>query len=165
MNENSSFLDLVDSWRQRARTYQKAHYDAAERLHRRNYQIGVPVMALSAIVGTSVFATISSDLAVWSRVVVGIVSIAVAVLSALQTFFRFAERAEKHREAAIRYGVINRELERLRTFPPSGQEDARSILVQVEQKLNELAQNTPAIPLVLLAAIRDQLTLRTRDGR
>src|SRR5262245_25635422 len=105
MSDDTPFIDLVDSWRLRVRTYQKAHYDAAESLRRRNYFFGVPIIALSAIVGTSVFATISEDLSLWTRIVVGCVSISVAVLSALQTFFRFAERAEHHREAAIKYGV------------------------------------------------------------
>jgi Protein of unknown function (DUF4231) len=165
MSDNTSFLDLLDKWRQRTRTYQKAHYDAAEQLHRRNYQLGVPVVVLSAIVATSVFATISQDPGIWSHIAVGIVSIAVAVLSALQTFFRFAERAEQHRAAAIRYGIINRELERLRTFAPSNQEGAQSVVMQIEQKLNDLAEHTPAIPLVLLARTRDALVFPTTDSK
>ena len=165
MSDNPAFLGLLDSWRERVRTYQKAHYDAAERLRRRNYLFGVPIIALSAIVGTSVFATISEGLSLWSRIVVGLVSISVAVLSALQTFFRFAERAEQHREAAMKYGAINRELERMRTFPPVGAEAAQGATMQIEEKLNELAQHTPAIPLALLSQTRDKLAFRPKDER
>ena len=92
------------------------------------------------------------------------ISIAVAVLSSLQTFFRYTERAEKHREAAIHYGILNRELERLRAFPPSD-EEARSTLKHIEEKLNQLAQNTPAIPLVFLKHIRKSLELKTEEGK
>jgi hypothetical protein len=165
MSENSGFIELTEAWRLRARTYQKAHYDAAEALRRRNYFFGVPIIALSAIVGTSVFATISEGLSLWSRVVVGLVSITVAVLSALQTFFRFTERAEQHREAAIKYGALNRELERMRAFAPASTEAAQSATLRIEQTLNELAEHSPAIPMALLSHTRHQLALPPRNER
>jgi hypothetical protein len=158
MSDTTPFLGLIDSWQQRARTNQKAHYIVAERLHRRNYQFGVPVIILSAIVGTSVFATLAKDVGLWSRVAVGGVSIAVTVLSALQTFFRFTERAEQHRGAAIQYGILNRELERIHALPPSEQAEAQKVLLEVEQKFNDLAQHVPAIPGAVWSQIPHELT-------
>lgn len=156
---------LIETWKKRARINQKAHYMVAERLHGRNFQLGVPVVILSTVVGTSVFATLADDVSIWGRVVVGVVSITVAVLSALQTFFRFNERAEQHRAAAIQYGVLNRELERLLALPPAEDGGIAKAVLAVEQKFNDLAMQVPAIPGALWSKVPAELTPEDKQAK
>ena len=78
-----------------------------------NIQFGGPTIALAAIVATSSFSTVGQNAERWLQVTSGLLSILAAVLAALQTFFRFAERAEAHRTASVRYGSLRREIEQL----------------------------------------------------
>lgn len=158
VNNRPEHLDLLDKWRLRARTNQKGHYMMAERLHRCNLTFGLPVIGLSALVGSFTLATLAMDLPTWATVLVGTVSVSVAATSALQTFLKFSERAEDHRAAAIQFGIINRELERLSAFPPTSAEEALQILIGVETRLNELAKTVPAIPLNKWKDIPKELT-------
>jgi len=158
MSRDDKFMQLANKWQKRARTNQKGHYMVAEKLRHKNCQFGVPVVVLSAIIGTSIFATLTKDIEVWSRVIVGLVSIAIAVLSSLQTFFRFSDRAEQHRSAGIQYGILNREMERVCTLPPEDQLKQKQLLVEIENKFNELALKVPGIPGTLWDKIPRELT-------
>lgn len=150
--------ELIEDWYRRARESQFAHYEAAQPLARANYKLGLPVVALSTIVATSVFATLESATAPGYRIGVGIVSAAVAVLSALQTFLRFDERAEKHRAAGGQYGSLRRELEQARASGPPY--DAK-IITRVRQKFDSVSDQAPEISARVWA--RTETLLSTRD--
>jgi hypothetical protein len=78
-----------------------AHYRRASQLQRSNVRLGLPVVVLSAVVGTSLFATLGEErLPMALRIIVGTVSVAAAVLAAVQTFFGFAQRGDQHVLAA-----------------------------------------------------------------
>src|SRR6266540_1560800 len=75
---------LLQDWRSRVYAAQSAYYETAEKLHRQNYWLGIPVIIVSSVVGTAVFSDWSKEgLFKW---VVGSVSIAAAILASLQTF-------------------------------------------------------------------------------
>jgi pyruvate/2-oxoacid:ferredoxin oxidoreductase alpha subunit len=88
----------------------------ADRLHRRRLLVGIPVVVLTTLVGTSAFASISKAQGDSIQgltidpdavlVLVGTISVLAAVLSSLQTFLRYATRAEGYRIAAIRYETL-----------------------------------------------------------
>ena len=80
----------------------------SEKMHRR---LGVPTVVLSTIVGTSVFASLDGNPQAWLKIAVGLLSVASAVLAALQTFMGYAEKGNEYKAAAIRYGKLRRELE------------------------------------------------------
>ena len=65
---------------------QEAHYARATRLADFNIWFGVPVVALTTLVATSVFATLQKDVRIELRIAVGIISALAAVLASLQTF-------------------------------------------------------------------------------
>jgi hypothetical protein len=137
--------ELVLAWLRRARESQMAHYEMANVLSRRSQWLGVPVILITAIVGTSVFASIAAEpIAVEAKVVVGLLSVFAAVLSSLQTFFKFSERAEKHRAFAARYGAVRREIEALFAEGVATQE--RHYVGVLREKLDRLAEEAPNVP-------------------
>ena len=75
-----------------------AHKIAAEALSKRHVWFGVPVVVLTTIVGTTAFATLNDagGTHIWIGVFTGVLSVAAAVLAALQTFFSFADNAKGH---------------------------------------------------------------------
>jgi hypothetical protein len=107
-------LELLKDWDKRAAASSEAHYALAGRLAGRNIQLGVPVVVLTTIIGTSVFATLQKEVGTGWRLAIGVVSVLAAVLASVQTFLRFAERAEQHRAAAENWAAIRREIARRR---------------------------------------------------
>jgi hypothetical protein len=83
----------------------------ADRLTRSNLRLGIPVVILSTVIGTSVFATLEQQVSLPVRVAVGILSVATAAIASLQTFLRLGERSEKDRVAAALYSALRRDIE------------------------------------------------------
>jgi hypothetical protein len=108
----SAAKSLLEGWCHRIVRVQLAHFDAAMRFGKRNVQLGLPAIIFSTFVGTSVFASLNNEhIHVWLKIAIGLISVVAAVLTALQTFLGFSERAEKHRKTAVRYGAVGRQIE------------------------------------------------------
>jgi len=153
--------ELILAWLRRARESQLGHYDMATMLERRSYWLGVPVIVISGIVGTSVFASIAADVvSVEAKLLVGAASVVAAILSSLQTFFKFAERAEKHKTFGARYGAIRRELEAMHAGGTAAHEP--NYIGVLRDKLDRLGQEAPAVSMAVHAqvmkAMRDEAT-------
>lgn len=102
-------------------------------------------MVITAIVGTSAFASVMAELVpVWAKVAVGGASVLAAVLASLQTFFKFSERAERHKTFAAKFGAVRRELETLHASGRAAEEP--SSIDSLREKLDRLAEEAPAVP-------------------
>lgn len=134
---------LLANWYQRMRVTKQGHYEAARRLESLHYKLGVPIMVLSTIAGTSVFAALGKSPDPLMQVAVGLVSISAGVLAALQTFLGASARAEKHRAAAARYGAIGRDVEVLQALSPSVRGDPQEVLDRLRTQLDDLALESP----------------------
>lgn len=64
-----------------------------------------------------------------------------AVLSALQSFFSFTDKAERHRTAGARYNAVGRELEQL-----LAKDSDWSALTEIRARIDALAEESPHIP-------------------
>ena len=138
MNEN---LDLLNDWHRRSRESQHAHFESAKYLSRYNYYLGVPVVFLTSITGTSIFATLESEPEILFKVLVGVISVFSAILAGLQTFLRYSERSEKHKIAGAKYGALRREIEFLRTTKSVKEQALKSMM----SRLNQLSTESPEI--------------------
>ena len=101
-------------------------------------------MILTTIVGSSIFATMSSTAAInpaWS-VATGVASIVAASMGAAQTFLRFSQRAEKHRSAGCSYSALKRELEQTLVFIP---DDLNTFLNHTRARWDQLNSECPTI--------------------
>jgi hypothetical protein len=140
--------DLVREWGKRAAAAQHAHYFLATNLRRRNLALGIPVVILSAIVGTSLFASLAASTETFPlrmRLAVGCVSLLAAVMAAIQTFLRFAERSERHAQAADWYSAIRREVDELLALPPEKRGESRRTLDGLRKEFNKAGQTYPEI--------------------
>lgn len=138
--------EILNDWYNRVVTTQKAHYLSADYFGRKKFLLGVPAVLLSTIVGTTVFATLQKrDDSLWLQITVGLASVLAAVLTSLQTFLGYSERAEKHRIAGAKYGALGRHLEWVRaseSYTDQVAEDIRS-------RLDELAIESPNNPIFI----------------
>jgi hypothetical protein len=139
---------LAREWGNRAAAAQHAHYYLATNLRRRNLALGIPVVILSAIVGTSLFASLAAStesFPLGMRLAVGTVSLIAAVLAAIQTFLRFAERSERHAQAADWYSAIRREIDELLALPTDKRGESKRTLDGLRKEFNKAGQTYPAI--------------------
>lgn len=143
-------IQLLKDWRARAGTSSEAHYALATSLVRSNIRFGVPVVALTTLVGTTVFATLQKpDVNLGLRIAVGMISVLAAVLASLQTFLRFGERAEKHRVAAERWASTRREIDALLALTTrpnlASLGDPKPSLDKIRGKMDETSQQSPEL--------------------
>jgi hypothetical protein len=137
---------LLESWHRRVAAAEAGHRMMADRLWRRHLALGIPVVVLTTVVGTSVFASIEgSNAKDWVLAIVGGVSLIAAVLSSLQTFLRYATRAEGHRVASIRYETLRRDLAKVLALSRGVRGDAERVLDSVRQRMDRYAKESPAI--------------------
>jgi hypothetical protein len=139
-------VELLDDWDKRAAASSEAHYALAGRLAGRNIRLGVPVVALTTIIGTSVFATLQEDVTVVGRLAVGVVSVLAAVLASVQTFLRFAERSEQHRAAAEAWAAIRREIRQKRALHPeyeAARGDPNMYLDGLRKRIDHVSRQSP----------------------
>lgn len=102
----------------------------------------MPTVALSAVVGTAVFATLQQQSSFWLQFGVGAMSVIAAILTALQSTLRYQELAEKHRGAGAKYNAIGREIELLRAYPELCAEKIEDLRIRIDA----LAFESPHIP-------------------
>jgi hypothetical protein len=140
---------LYESWLRRVAAAESGHRRMSSQMWRRYLALGLPVVVLTTIVGTSVFASLASDeggaAPTWVRVTVGTVSLLAAVLSSLQTFLRYSVRAEGHRIAAMRYEALRRDMTKTLALPPDARGDPVREVDGVRQRLDRYAKESPTI--------------------
>lgn len=134
---------LLKDWLRRTREAQGVHYETAKQLSKRNLWFGIPVVVLSSLVGTSVFASLAKNPGVAITILVGLLSVTVVVFSSLQTFLNFSERAEKHRSVGAKYGSIRRELEEIIATKILEGDECKTTLEGLRRRIDALAAEAP----------------------
>jgi hypothetical protein len=137
---------LFEAWLRRVAAAEAGHREDSARLRRGSLLLGVPVVVLTTVVGTSVFASLQNGhVPSGLRIFIGSISILAAVLSSLQTFLRFGMRAEGHRIAAFRYETLRRDMTQVLALPRGSRPDAVHQLDSVRQRLDRYAKESPTI--------------------
>src|SRR5262249_50700976 len=129
----------------------RAHYLAADRYTHFNRMFGVPVIIITAVVGTTIFGTLkdSNPDPTW-RIIAGLISLAGTVLSSLQTSLGFAQTAEKHKAAGEAYRALRRRFEmfqlRYAGAHSEQRDQAMTALETIVADLAEIPKEFPTIP-------------------
>jgi hypothetical protein len=108
---------LLRGWLLHAHKARDRHEESARFCESRRYLFGGAAVVLSAVSGSTVFASIGGSPDALAIVLVGGISILAAVFAALQTFLDYPGRAARHHVAAVKYKAIIRELEQALTGP------------------------------------------------
>jgi hypothetical protein len=138
--------DLFDDWLYRIRKAQLAHIKTAVYYDRVNLWLGVPVVILTTLVGTSVFATLQKETVPLIRIAAGVASVLAAIMAGLQTFLRYSERAERHRISGGKYGALRREIEQRLAFPPSDADALSNYVDSLRERWDKLGEECPTTP-------------------
>ncbi len=131
--------ELLRNWHRRAYAAQTAYYEVAERFRHRNYQLGIPVIIVSGLVGAAVLSDEGN------KFLVGWVSILGAVLASLQTFLKFGENATLHGAAGDWFAAIRRDIEEVLALPPESRGKPKSCLDSIRKEMNKAGQKSPEL--------------------
>ena len=147
--------ELVLAWIRRARESQFAHYAQATKLRRAGTWLGILVIVITAIVGTSIFSSIAQTATSDNtKILVGLFSVLASVLSSLQTFMKLPEKGEQHRIFGAKYGGIRRKLEQIYASRES-QTISPQLLEYLNNELNSLAEEAPDVPAKAIKKIQE----------
>jgi hypothetical protein len=137
----------LKDWLARITAAQHAHYYLMSRYRRLNLWLGGAVVVLTTVVGTRLFATIGGGnrVALGLRAFVASVSVLAAVLAAIQTFLKFAERAEKHGVAADWFAAVRRDIELVAAIPEVERGWPDDVLGAIRKEVNRVAQIAPEV--------------------
>jgi hypothetical protein len=136
---------LLGQWRNGLRIEHIAHSRCAARCERFGRLLGITTISLSAIVGTSIFSSISSSPDTKAKIVTGMLSVIAGVSATLQTFLNYPERAERHRRAALAYGSLRRRLEEGMTLAQSS-EERMALIGELRPSWNSVDMDAPGVP-------------------
>ena len=135
--------ELLNGWLIHSHKSRDRHDMASRAYARGQYALGIPTLIVSTVVGTSVFSALSSEQvpALW----VGLLSIAGAVLAALQTFLDFGSRSDKHRTAGVKYKAAIRLFELTKVRLAEGEPITTEEIDSFREMLDALEESAPVI--------------------
>lgn len=148
---------LLTGWLVHCHKARDRHDEAARRYAKGQFALGIPSLIVSTVVGTSVFAALSSKEVppLW----VGVLSILAAVLAALQTFMDFGSRSDKHRVAAVKYKSSIRLIEESLVQDKQGVALTKDDIEAIRTILDGQEETAP----VVMPAIYDSVEKKYQD--
>lgn len=136
--------ELLADWEQRSLLAVISHARSANRCATWDARLGSGATALTAIVGTSIFATLQDNVSITSRMVVGCLTIAAAVATAVLTFAALPQRKEAYERASRRHASVRRRIEVLRCRLAAGDEsDIWTEIALIREELDAAGGGTP----------------------
>lgn len=122
------------------------HSRAASHNTRMHRALGIPVVIVTTVVGTTVFSTMGKSPHVALIIVTGLLSLSAAILSSLQTFLSYSANAERHKFAAVKYGMLRRELEQFLDDPDESAQVLKEFSENFRVRWDAVDQESPPIP-------------------
>lgn len=114
-----------------------------------HYVVGIPNAVLTAAISTgifSVFQTVNSsncESSSWILLAMGIMGIIATVLSAIQTFMNFADKAELYSSSSKNYEAVYREIDGLLSMPVYLRGDPVEVVQHVRGLYDNAVLNSP----------------------
>lgn len=139
--------DLLNKWNKRLREGQFSHYQAERYYKKYHYFFGVPAIILTMISGSLVF-LFDVYLGFDSYgVIIGLSSFLSSILVGIQTFVKFSELSEKHLNAAVKYGSLRREVERIKVmmYESDDSEKLERDVSALKLQIDDLAAGSPNV--------------------
>jgi hypothetical protein len=142
-------LDKALEYETTYRVIGRAHYIAADKYTRLNRVFGIPVIVITATVGTTIFGTLNQNPNPAWKIAAGLFSLAGTVLASLQTSLGFAQTAEKHKAAGEAYRALQRRFEIFRLRYNEARAEQRDVaMADLEAIVADLANVPKEFPTI-----------------
>jgi hypothetical protein len=156
INWNSQLETILSQEGERALCYGWLHVQSQKKYNNLNTYITLPTITMSTLVGSaaigssSIFASIPEA----SNYIIGGVSLSVALLNTVSSFFGWAKRSESHRLSAIAYGKVHRFMMIELALPRKERMAARDMLKVTRDQLDRMQETSPQIPDDIIQAFQ-----------
>jgi len=147
---------LLDQWRLGLRISHRAHHEAAKYYQRLHLIFGVPTVVISALLSTTVFATLEHSNVTSIKYILSILSVVMVVMSSLQAFLRYAELSERHKTAAAQIGEVRRDLEQHLAFVNTPITELA--VEELRKKWDAADRQAPTIPTSIYRKVEKLIT-------
>lgn len=138
--------ELLRRWNNGVRLMNVGHYKAAKYYRRLHLILGIQVIILTTFVGTSFSFITELATSSYLRGLISVLSVVAAILAGLQTFLKFAESADKHHSAGVKYGELRREIQELIAFRLDDVDKVKDSIEIIRRKWDLLEPEAPTLP-------------------
>lgn len=109
------------------------------------------------------FATLQDGIDPTLQLLAGLITLAAAVLSALQTFLGSAERAGKHNTAGAEFNSVKRRIDFLIAQNSDGKELDDASIEEIRTSMDSLSRETPTIPDLIWQQMLKEIPREGKD--
>ena len=120
----------------------RKHFNAADRKRRHHLCLGVPVLAIGIVSGSTLFALLGNTVPEFAKWIGAFLALASALLAGLQTFFNFRKAVEGHCTMATRYLDLAKRVELLLAAHTDDVINAADLFKEAELVVTEYADIT-----------------------
>jgi hypothetical protein len=142
--ETDDATALLRQWLYGIRISHVGHRRAATVFARRARILGVSATLASAVVGTTVFASLSESADQRLLVIAAILSVVAVIMSSLQTFLNYGELVAAHRSAGTGYAALRRRVDQIVVFAKP--DDLADSMADISTTWTKLDEDSPDLP-------------------
>ncbi|MFA5778778.1 MAG: SLATT domain-containing protein [Elusimicrobiota bacterium] len=158
MEKGKNTIEELNKFRIDCMYGKKKHYNARDRVATYNRNIGIAIVVLSAIMGTSVYSALSKSDILLAQIIIGIFILLNVILVALQNYLKFEKQALRYNVTADRYLWLMKEAQRLLAYHRDGNktiEEVQRELERLYQEVEDIHKDEPETSQVDYQKARD----------
>lgn len=166
INWNSQLERILSDEGERALCYTWLHSKSERYYSRLSTYITLPVIVLSTIAGAGSIGSqslVGEGSAQSANIVIGTISLTVATLNTVASYFGWAKRSEAHRIAATTYAKVHRFIQIELALPRDERIEAKDMLKIVREQCDRLQETSPHIPDNVIREFREKFGETTPD--
>lgn len=147
---NSQLESILSDEGERAMCFTWLHSKSEKYYSRMSTYINLPVISLSTIAGAGSIGSSMFGPSPAAGIGIGIISLSVALLNTIESFFGWAKRSEQHRITSTSYGKVYRFIQIELALPRSERIAAKDMLKIVRDQCDRLQEMSPQIPDIII---------------
>lgn len=156
---NSQLEGILSDEGERALCFTWLHSKSEKHYSRMSTYINLPVIILSTIAGAGSIGTQTLfNGAESANIVIGLISLSVATLNTVESYFGWTKRSELHRIIGTSYGKIHRFIQIELALPRSERIAAKDMLKIVREQCDRLQETSPQIPDIVISEFKSKFS-------
>jgi len=143
--------ELIVFWSSKATALAQMHDAAGAHYEKWDRWLGLPAVFMSTLTGSGTLATLGwDDTSMTLRVLMGLLMLLSAGLTAVHNFLGYGTVAERHRHSRNSYEAMRSEFDAELACPPELRKDAKECIEGYKERFSQMAFSCPRTPGALL---------------
>jgi len=140
------------------------HRDAGLSLQSKATPLDISIIVLSTLTGSASLGSQSlfGD-AGTASIGIGLVSILVALLGSVNTYFSFGKKGESHRIASLAWSKLGRGIEIAMTLPREERDAPGMMIRSIQDTMTRLTESSPALPPQVISSFKARFASASLD--